>query len=391
MKQWNLDVSFATPAFIGDAEQNGAWRTPPFKGLLRQWWRVAAASSCDYDVNRLRERELALFGSASGETGGKSKVRLRLEKWDKGSLKSWIMDPKVFHKEVGKGGRKVGAHLYLGFGPLTHGDTGRRRQDGTPIKDTVFAFTKTEPKNQRSAIDAGEENGHSLRVAAPESITDALQLAAWFGTVGSRSRNGWGSLLMKGEDIESIGKVLDGTEHLLSAFCRPLEDCLMLDWPHAIGCDDRDGALVWKSRQGFGRWEDAMKHLAEVKIAFRTAIAIASNRDIGHPSFEDRHILAYPVTNHGVDGWVEKRNGAYKTDKRGKLVQSERLANQIRFKVVRSGGRLHALVFHLPCDIPRELKLKLGNQAPSHAQQLRVWRAVHDVLDERMQRLGGLA
>ncbi len=36
-------VSFVTPAFLGDAEQNGAWRTPPFKILLRQWWRVAAA------------------------------------------------------------------------------------------------------------------------------------------------------------------------------------------------------------------------------------------------------------------------------------------------------------------------------------------------------------
>jgi hypothetical protein len=34
-------VSFTTPAFLGDAEQNGQWRTPPFKALLRQWWRVA--------------------------------------------------------------------------------------------------------------------------------------------------------------------------------------------------------------------------------------------------------------------------------------------------------------------------------------------------------------
>ena len=37
-------VRFTTPAFLGDAEQNGAWRTPPFKALLRQWWRVSGRS-----------------------------------------------------------------------------------------------------------------------------------------------------------------------------------------------------------------------------------------------------------------------------------------------------------------------------------------------------------
>lgn len=34
-------VRFTTPAFLGNAEQAGQWRTPPFKALLRQWWRCA--------------------------------------------------------------------------------------------------------------------------------------------------------------------------------------------------------------------------------------------------------------------------------------------------------------------------------------------------------------
>lgn len=29
------DVRFLTPAFLGDAEQTGQWRTPPFKERLR--------------------------------------------------------------------------------------------------------------------------------------------------------------------------------------------------------------------------------------------------------------------------------------------------------------------------------------------------------------------
>ena len=33
MVKQQYTVSFVTPAFLGDAEQNGAWRTPPFKAL----------------------------------------------------------------------------------------------------------------------------------------------------------------------------------------------------------------------------------------------------------------------------------------------------------------------------------------------------------------------
>ena len=349
MSDWKLEVSFATPAFLGDGDQSGAWRTPPFKALLRQWWRVAAAKECEYDANRLRERELALFGSSAGETGGKSKVRLRLDLWKDGAFEKRGNDPKVLHPEVGNGGRRIGSQLYLGYDPI-----GFQRGVGTVV-------------NMEHAIAPGEKN--RLQIRGPESVAAAVQLAAWFGTVGSRSRNGWGSLtakVVKGKGIESIGKILDESVKLRS--CRRLEESLQLDWPHAIGCDDRDGALVWKSRQDFGRWEDAMKHLAEVKIAFRTALPV-------NGGFRDRHLLAYPVTHHNVRAWGPQ----------------ERLANQIRFKVVRSGGRFYALVYHLPCDIPSELKRKLGRAAPSLADQLRVWRAVHDVLDTRMQRLGGLA
>ena len=31
-----FQVKFLTPAFLGNAEQDGQWRTPPFKALLRQ-------------------------------------------------------------------------------------------------------------------------------------------------------------------------------------------------------------------------------------------------------------------------------------------------------------------------------------------------------------------
>ncbi|MCE2461531.1 MAG: hypothetical protein J4F38_12235 [Pseudomonadales bacterium] len=45
MRQMKYEVKFLTPAFLGNAEQSGQWRTPPFKALLRQWWRVAVAAA----------------------------------------------------------------------------------------------------------------------------------------------------------------------------------------------------------------------------------------------------------------------------------------------------------------------------------------------------------
>ncbi len=43
MRKLEYQVTFNTPAFLGNADQQAQWRTPPFKALLRQWWRVASA------------------------------------------------------------------------------------------------------------------------------------------------------------------------------------------------------------------------------------------------------------------------------------------------------------------------------------------------------------
>ena len=40
-----LSLRMVTPAFLGDADQRGEWRTPPFKTLVRQWWRVRVSDT----------------------------------------------------------------------------------------------------------------------------------------------------------------------------------------------------------------------------------------------------------------------------------------------------------------------------------------------------------
>ncbi|MCS7044407.1 MAG: hypothetical protein NZR01_16605, partial [Bryobacteraceae bacterium] len=116
-------VEFLTPAFLGGADQSGQWRTPPFKALLRQWWRVAYAARCKYqvDVQKMREAEGRLFGNAwltqrvngrEETAASRSMVRLRLSSWAAGGRKTWqgLDSQRVQHPEVNQ---PVGPHLYL--------------------------------------------------------------------------------------------------------------------------------------------------------------------------------------------------------------------------------------------------------------------------------------
>lgn len=344
-QQKRLQLRLHSPAFLGDAHQSGVWRTPPIKALLREWWRVAAAPESGYDHRSLRDTEGLLFGNAWLEPDAdrsrfcKSKVRMALGHWDEGKMRTWeTQDPQVAHNEVhdreGRS-RPVGSQLYLGYGPLTF-------QQGAKIK-------------ANAALQAGETN--TLDLTWPEeyacALTHTLQLIDWFGTLGGRSRNGWGSLSL---ELEALA-----ADHArLTAVLRELKACLKLDWPHAIGNDNK-GPLVWESANAFDNWQSAMKFLAATKIGFRTSLKFDGGEPHRQP--QERHVLAYPVTHHKVSGWGNEA----------------RLANQIRFKLVSEvGGKLKARIYHTPHKSP----LAIGN-----IDELAVWQSIHRWLDDPQNKL----
>lgn len=335
MRKLEYEVSFLTPAFLGNAEQSAQWRTPPFKALLRQWWRVAAADRFEYDFARVREAEGKLFGHAwleSDKPARKSRILLRLEHWNDGTLKTWQglgKNGRVFHPE-----RKmhVGADLYLGFGPLVF-------KDGTALK-------------ANAAIQAGEKA--TLSLAVPDHEAPLIERALWlidrFGTIGGRSRNGWGSL--------SIVPV-NGTAALQGDLpLRNWEECLTLDWAHALGKDDH-GLLAWQT-QAFDDWRMLMKELAIFKIEFRTQFRFTTGRDAPQP--EQRHWLSYPVTKHSVASWGG----------------NARLPNSLRFKIrydVQNQRQLRGFIFHMPCLPPPTF-------GPDERIIKKTWTQVHTFLSE---------
>lgn len=344
-------LQFHTPAFLGNAEQQGQWRTPPIKALLRQWWRVAYAADHPKGVSvaDMRRAEGRLFGvAADGKESNRSLVRLRLSRWDKGRLTSWsgLDQDRVAHPEVkNREGRvvPVGAHLYLGYGPLTF-------NQGTALKASA-AIQAAEWADLSIAFPSGDESARLRR---------ALWLMHHYGTLGGRSRNGWGSF--------SLSPAHEATPELSGALDKslmlPWRDALTQDWAQAIGTDD-DGPLIWRT-EALDDWKKVMRRLAEIKIALRTRFKLPTERPDGQ--IHDRHWLSYPVTHHPVRQWGN----------------NARLPNSLRFKVrAEPGGEmLRGVVFHAPCLPPAEFR-------PDRTAIVRVWQQVHQHLDQvaRLQRI----
>jgi CRISPR-associated protein Cmr1 len=361
MKQLNYTLSFTTPAFLGNAEQQAQWRTPPIKALIRQWWRVVYAAEHRFQVNldAMRREEGLLFGNAwlSHQEGDrpvtdhcKSLVRIRLSTWNPGDLskQKWGQqelekDWKVHHPEVGK----IGPMLYLGYGPL---EVAKVQRQGQHQPEYATALKKN------AAIQSGEFA--TLSIAVPEDhaprIEQALMLMDRYGTLGGRSRNGWGSFSLTPFDV---------TPPLTEAVpLRLWADALDRDWPHAIGLDDK-GALVWQT-PACADWKALMREMAILKIGMRRLFLFPNERPDGE--VHERHWLSYPVTKHNVRAWD-----------RGKL----RLPNSLRFKVrTAPDGKLVGVIFHVPCLPPAEFH-------PDRRSIERVWQRVHGFLDAPAQEL----
>lgn len=347
MKQLTYQLQFLNPAFLGDAMQEGSWRTPPIKTLLRQWWRVAWAAERGFalDVGRMREVEGRLFGNAwltQSQNGRqeaaycRSAVRLRLSRWQPGALQKqdWKPLPSFKHPVFA---RQVSSDLSLGYGPLV------LQQSRVTLK-------------ANAAIQAMESA--ELRVAYPEEreaeLLRALALMDRYGALGSRSRNGWGAVQLQDAEGRSPAEALAGFSVL-----RPWREALQQGWAHALGADET-GPLVWKTLDA-GDWRSCMQTLAKLKIALRTHFKFNTGRGTSTP--EPRHWLSYPVTNHSVQPWGNAR-----------------LPNTLRFKLRADPDKpaqLRGYVFHMPC-LPPEKPFR-----PNARVLEGLWAEVHQFLDDQ--------
>lgn len=344
MKRLEYKVELACPAFLGAADQSGEWRAPPFKALLRQWWRVVVAREYAYDVEKIREREGVLFGHAwlkhkQKTWSARGQISVAIRNWVPGTMEKWDIDPTVPHPYANT---RVGTALYLGYGPLLAGPTKLKKPPAIGAEETAQLLI-------------------SMRRSDP-SIEKALRLMHLFGTIGGRSRNGWGSFSLANESAAWRTLIEPAEVPFINAHSLPLERCLESDWPAALGSDAR-GLLIWQT-EPTNSWRDAMKQLAEVKLSYRALFRLRKSE------FTERHLLALPITRHEVGS-------------------KSRVANQLRFKLVKLGERFVGVAYHLPCAFPEKLeqKLRSADRARALDRQLEVWAEVHKCLDKKMKPL----
>jgi CRISPR-associated protein Cmr1 len=349
METREYQIRFTTPAFLGNAEQQAQWRTPPFKALLRQWWRVAVAKQYQYDHHKIREMEGRLLGHAWLEndlnekgkkvSARKSLIQLRISQWEKGNLSPTDWPANGFENVVttrdGKG--RVRADLYMGFGLVL------------PPSN----------KEHRSSITLAQEAKLSLRFPKEHAadLDRTLRVLSWFGSAGSRSRNGWGSIHMKGANLEQL------KSDSLDSVSRDLESCMEKDWPHAIGFDE-EGLLIWLSQPVKGDWRKALSLLAHEKVNIRRV----AKRYTGSDRIGGIQLLGYPAGK----AWELRE-----------LKKDARLASQVRFKVIDTPDGLRSMIFHMPARFPDKL-LELLNQTQHNwikQNELKVMRAIHQHLD----------
>lgn len=284
MEKLKYEFKFNTPAFIGNEKQDSQLRTPPFKALIRHWWRFVWVSKNGGDIEQMRACENFLFGSASGENNGsqKSKIRIRLP-WTPGTM------------------NQVNSGTYLLYGKIDKGS----------VKTSIAT-----------------ENSFALQIAVPREnvpeIETTMKLILDYGTIGGRSRNGWGSIHLTPSQNNQF-KLRD-----ISQFTQNWKEALEEGWPYAIGKDEI-GPLIWQT-ESCQNWNQVMSKLSEIRKEMSKSAKKFPN---------GRRWLSYPVKDTQVPELDNK---------------DRRMPNALRFKVridPTNQNRVRGIIFFVP-SVPIE-------------------------------------
>lgn len=341
--KWTLHCEVITPMFLGNASQQAEWRAEPFKGLLRYWWRIAQPSrgAMDIGCKDLLKSEAELFGAAGEDdgVGGKSKIEVSIVSDSVFSpSKQFEHNEKITHPETTF---KPGSLSYLaGMGLIG--------KDGT---NTSFF---------------PEGSSFQLTLQSPKSLVEQLEttlaLLQTFGTIGGRSRNGWGSFRIDRGGLEK--------ESVLSA----LKNCTVKwqqgftkDYPNCLGKDEK-GPLIWLTQEPRSDWQGAMTDLAETYIQLRAGVSENGIKKLD-PNNGERHLLGIPLMHHNQLAG-------------GKRIHTDRHASPLRLLVRKLNGKFVGFFLHVPHQFAKPPTGNNCQQIMSVGEQLNIWeQKIHKKLD----------
>jgi CRISPR type III-B/RAMP module RAMP protein Cmr1 len=198
----DIRLELLSPAFVAGADQKAAEITGgTVKGLMRWWWRSLVGHECD--LQRLREREAALVGSADEKRAAASPLRIQIRNPAFRFREPGTTLPQSKHQYAVRG-RNQDALPYLAYGPVSTVTKDDEKANPSTL-DAALKDRAGRPKTglllRRRALDAGTL--FTLRLSWREGALTAGQraeiikaAASWvtLGGIGARSRKGFGAL-----------------------------------------------------------------------------------------------------------------------------------------------------------------------------------------------------
>ncbi len=175
MKSITFTCKVITPLFMGGADQQAELRTQSFKGLIRFWWRALGGS---------REDERKIFGWG-GDDGNRSLLKIQIKE-------DFNYNIGKFNKNFSSDGRIIQCGLnYISF-------------------SLDQRFKKNDHKIQRENIK--NDTKFTLKITFSPLITDeeikkvlaTLWAVFYLGNFGSRSRRGFGSIMLEKAEMNGI-------------------------------------------------------------------------------------------------------------------------------------------------------------------------------------------
>lgn len=337
-----------TPMFSSGADQTKCEiRVPEIKAAMRFWWRAAHSN---LGPEELRKKETLIFGGSGDNEARKSSFTMRVENVkpiDYGQ-NDWKRD--AIKVETGKD-NPINIFDYLAYGVSIRdnvyekkGDKYYNRITGNyewldPEKDRK-KINKKQNLIQRNGIAPGSIFDLVVRFDQQykDQIMEILSLFSCFGSLGAKSRNGFGKIVI--DKIDEQPFHTDIVE-LCKKYFGKMEEC-----PTYTAFSKKFS--LFGSNYRYEKWQDA---LAEIGDAYRMA-RIGENFKDGllgdHYSGKNRQYIALPLM---IDGKLMKEND----------VGLDRMAKQF-FMIVEpekdeEGEWFRGYILHLPFDLK---KLKPG-------------------------------
>ncbi len=353
-----------TPMFLGGADNiHAELRPPSFKGVLRFWFRAVALSILG-SMDKVSETERQLFGSTDNKSG-QSRFLLDIQPLQE------INEVKHKSPWAGQGS------AYLGYGVI---------EWDKPNKCNI---------NKRGYISPGAGFEANLLLKRPFDeerecaikicLTKALIAVGLFGGLGSRSRKGFGSIVLerlqfKDEILWEAPRSVDELKAKIANFFKEISP-LFTEIPSFSAFSQKSSVSVYSPSSGISNPLTLLDEVGKEMLRYRSYGKKRENgkhelpwREEAEQKFKNDHDLMLSVGKGNIPQGHPRRvvfglPHNYFFSDRSKInvnsVNNERRASPLFIHIHELCGQYVCIFTILPAVfLPEKDEIKMGNKPP---------------------------